>query len=132
MRSILLAGVLGLLSAQAGAGGPAAGDEVRFGIEVARKGLWQEARFRFERALQLDPQSANAYNNLGVALEQQGEFTQARQAYEKALELAPGSLYIQQNYDLFREADDKRNRKAKKRAAPSPTPAPSPSPSPQP
>ncbi len=134
MRSILLAGVLGLLSAQAGAGGPAAGDEVRFGIEVARKGLWQEARFRFERALQLDPQSANAYNNLGVALEQQGEFTQARQAYEKALELAPGSLYIQQNYDLFREADDKRNRKAKKRAAPqaTPTPTPEPAPSPQP
>ena len=134
MRSILLAGVLGLLSAQAGAGGPAAGDEVRCGIEVARKGLWQEARFRFERALQLDPQSANAYNNLGVALEQQGEFTQARQAYEKALELAPGSLYIQQNYDLFREADDKRNRKAKKRAAPqaTPTPTPEPAPSPQP
>lgn len=134
MRSILLAGVLGLLSAQAGAGGPAAGDEVRFGIDVARKGLWQEARFRFERALQIDPQSANAYNNLGVALEQQGEFTQARQAYEKALELAPGSLYIQQNYDLFREADDKRNRKAKKRAAPqaTPTPTPEPAPSPQP
>ncbi len=134
MRSILLAGVLGLLSAQAGAGGPAAGDEVRFGIEVARKGLWQEARFRFERALQLDPQSANAYNNLGVALEQQGDFARARQAYEKALELSPGSLYIQQNYDLFREADDKRNRKAKKRAAPqaTPTATPEPAPSPQP
>jgi Flp pilus assembly protein TadD len=132
MRAILLVGVLGLLAAEAGAGAPKAADELRFGIEVAKKGLWQEARFRFERALVLDPQSANAYNNLGVALEQQGEFAQARQAYEKALELAPGSLYVQQNYDLFREADDKRNRKAKKRAAPSPTPAPSPSPSPQP
>ncbi len=134
MRSILLAGLLGVLSAQAGAGGPAAGDELRFGIEVARKGLWQEARFRFERALELDPRSANAYNNLGVALEQQGDFAKARQAYEKALELAPGSLYIQQNYDLFREADDKRNRKAKKRAAPqaTPTATPEPAPSPQP
>lgn len=92
-----------------------ASDELRFGVEVARKGLWQEARFRFEKAVSLDPDNASALNNLAIALEQQGEFEQARQAYERALELKPGSLYIQQNYDLFREADDKRNRKQKKR-----------------
>ena len=62
----------------------------------------------------LDPQSAEAHNDLAVALEQQGEFARAREAFEKALKLAPGSIYIQQNYDLFREADDKRNRKKKK------------------
>jgi Flp pilus assembly protein TadD len=42
-----------------------------------------------------------------------GEFDEARKAYEKALDLKPGDLYIQQNYDLFREADDKRNRKSR-------------------
>ena len=89
-------------------------DEIAFGIEVARKGLWNEARFRFERAVALDPGSAEALNDLAVALEQQGEFARAREAFEKALKLAPGSLYIQQNYDLFRESDDKRNRKKKK------------------
>ena len=89
-------------------------DEIAFGIEVARKGLWNEARFRFERAVELNPRSAEALNDLGVALEQQGEFARAREAFEKALKIAPGSLYIQQNYDLFREADDKRNRKKKK------------------
>ncbi len=89
--------------------------ELEFGIEVARKGLWQEARFRFEKALALSPESSEALNDLAVALEQQGEFAKAREAYEKALKLKPGSLYIQQNYDLFREADDKRNRKSKKR-----------------
>lgn len=88
-------------------------DEIAFGIEVARKGLWNEARFRFERAVALDPGSAEALNDLGVALEQQGEFARSRETFEKALKLAPGSLYIQQNYDLFREADDKRNRKKK-------------------
>ena len=88
-------------------------EEIAFGIEVARKGLWNEARFRFERAVALDPKSAEALNDLGVALEQQGEFARAREAFEKALKLAPGSLYIQQNYDLFRESDDKRNRKKK-------------------
>ncbi len=92
--------------------------EVRFGLEVAKKGLWQEARFRFEKAVQLEPDNANALNNLGVALEQQGEFEQARAAYEKALALKPGDLLIQQNYDLFREADDKRNRKARKLKTP--------------
>ena len=44
-----------------------------------------------------------------------GEFAGARKAYEKALELKPEDAYIQQNYDLFREADDKRNRKNKRK-----------------
>jgi Flp pilus assembly protein TadD len=54
-------------------------------------------------------------NDLAVALEQQGEFDKARDAYEKALKLKPGTTYVQQNYDLFREADAKRNRASKKR-----------------
>lgn len=91
--------------------------QLHFGLDVAKQGLWQEARFRFERAVLLDPSNARAYNNLGVALEQQGDFAKAREAYEKALALRPGDASVQQNYDLFREADDKRNRKAKKKAS---------------
>jgi len=91
-------------------------DELAFGIEVARKGLWNEARFRFERAVALEPDRAEALNDLGVALEQQGEFAKSREAFEKALKIAPNSVYILQNYDLFREADDKRNRKKNKKA----------------
>jgi Flp pilus assembly protein TadD len=93
-------------------------EELRFGIEVAKKGLWREARFRFEKAVLLDPDDASALNNLAVALEQSGEFEEARRAYERALELRPGDIYIQQNYDLFREADDKRNRKSQRRQRP--------------
>lgn len=96
------------------AGASTSGDEVQFGIDVARRGLWREARFRFEKAVVLDPDNAAALNNLAIALEQEGEFDKARQAYERALKL-DNNLYIQQNYDLFREADDKRNRKAKKK-----------------
>jgi type IV pilus assembly protein PilF len=107
-----------LVTALVGAAGLApssSNQEVQFGIEVARKGLWQEARFRFEKALQLNPKDAAALNDLAVALEQQGDFPKARDAYEKALSLKPGDTYIQQNFDLFREADDKRNRKSKKK-----------------
>jgi tetratricopeptide (TPR) repeat protein len=63
--------------------------QINFGLKVAQKGLWQEARFRFERAVKADPQSASALNNLAVSLEQMGEFAGARKAYEKALELKP-------------------------------------------
>jgi Flp pilus assembly protein TadD len=90
-------------------------DEVQFGINAARRGLWNEARFRFEKAVSLDPDNAEALNNLAISLEQQGAFERAREAYEKALKLKPDSVYIQQNFDLFREADDKRNRKAKRK-----------------
>jgi Flp pilus assembly protein TadD len=97
---------------------PRAQDELRFGIAAAQKGLWAEARFRFERAVTLDPENAKALNDLAVALEQQGEFAKAREAYEKALKLRPQDELIQQNYDLFREADDKRSRKTKTQAKP--------------
>jgi Flp pilus assembly protein TadD len=89
--------------------------QIDFGLKVAQKGLWQEARFRFERAAQAEPGNAAALNDLAVALEQMGDFAGARRAYEKALELRPNDVYIQQNYDLFREADDKRNRKNKRK-----------------
>ena len=110
---LMVVPLLTLLLAKGAVPAASADDEIAFGIEVARKGLWNEAQFRFERAVALDPGSAEALNDLGVALEQQGQFARAREAFEKALKLAPGSLYIQQNYDLFREADDKRNRKKK-------------------
>lgn len=81
--------------------------QVAFGIEVARAGLWREAVFRFERAVEIDPTYAAAYNNLAVAYEQAGEIDKARRAYEKALELAPKNTFIRQNYDLFRELHDR-------------------------
>ncbi|HEY7409481.1 MAG TPA: tetratricopeptide repeat protein [Vicinamibacteria bacterium] len=109
------------------------GQELSFGIEAARRGLWNEARFRFEKAVALSPEDTEALNNLAVAYEQQGDFEKARATYDKALRLDPGNLYVQQNYDLFREADDKRNRKKKKppsQLQPQPQPQPQPTPEP--
>ena len=39
-----------LVAVPADAKGTTSSDEVRFGIDVARRGLWREARFRFEKA----------------------------------------------------------------------------------
>lgn len=104
-----------LLPAPLFAADKTAARQVEFGVDVAQKGMWQEARFRFERAISLDPDNAAALNDLAVSLEQVGEFDKARAAYEKALKLKPSDIYIQQNYDLFREADDKRNRKSRRK-----------------
>lgn len=85
-------------------------DQVRFGIRVAQLGLWREALTHWERAVKLDPTYAPAYNNLAIGYEQQGEFEKARAAYEKAIELNPNNTYIKQNYELFKEINDRTNK----------------------
>lgn len=85
-------------------------EQVEFGIDVARMGLWQEAIYRWEKAVELDPDNASARNNLAVAYEQSGTFDLANEEYERALELESDNLYIRQNYELFREAYERKKR----------------------
>jgi Tfp pilus assembly protein PilF len=81
--------------------------EVSFGIDVAQRGLWREAIYRWERALEIDPTYTPALNNLAVAYEHEGQLDKARKAYEKALEIDPNNLQIRQNYELFKEINDR-------------------------
>lgn len=81
--------------------------QVEFGIQVAQRGLWKEAIYRWERAAQLDPNYAAAFNNLAVAYEHEGQLAKAREAYEKALRLEPNNALVRQNYDLFKEINDR-------------------------
>jgi Tfp pilus assembly protein PilF len=81
--------------------------QVEFGIEVAQRGLWKEAIYRWERATQLDPTYVAAFNNLAVAYEREGQLEKARAAYEKALAIQPENALIRQNYDLFKEINDR-------------------------
>ena len=83
--------------------------QVEFGIAVAQRGLWREAIYRWERAVDIDPTYAEAHNNLAIGYEHEGEFDKARQSYEKAMKLAPENLQIQQNYELFKEINDRRS-----------------------
>jgi protein O-GlcNAc transferase len=85
--------------------------QVTFGITVAQQGLWREAMYRWERAAQIDPTYAAAFNNLAVAYEELGLLDKARQAYERALELEPNNESISQNYEMFKEINDRANQR---------------------
>jgi len=109
LTAVLLLVVLGAapLAADARADAKA---QVQFGIRVAQLGLWREALSHWERAVKIDPTYAPAYNNLAIGYEQQGDFEKARMAYEKALELEPNNSLIKQNYELFKEINDRTSR----------------------
>jgi Tfp pilus assembly protein PilF len=114
-RRVFTALCLCLTFASAAAAADQRGDaqkQVEFGIQVAQRGLWREAIYRWERATQLDPSYAAAYNNLAVAYEHEGQLDKARQAYEKAIELEPNNTMIRQNYDLFKEINDRAKKDA--------------------
>ena len=84
--------------------------QIEFGIAVAQRGLWREAIYRWERAAQIDPSYAAAHNNLAIAYEHEGELDKARSSYEKAIELEPNNTFIKQNYELFKEINDRTTR----------------------
>ena len=97
-----------LLVAACGCSSPRTADQqastqLRFGAKVARLGYWQEARFRFQHAVALDPGSARAHNDLAVSLEALGEFGAAFEEYKKAVSLAGNDSSIRQNYTKFAE-----------------------------
>jgi Flp pilus assembly protein TadD len=110
MRSLACAVLLALGSTGPVLAADAKGDarsQVEFGINVAQRGLWREAIFRWEKAIELDPQYAEAYNDLGIGYEHEGQLDKARIAYEKALALDPNNAQIRQNYELFKEINDR-------------------------
>ena len=89
-------------------------EQIEFGIKVAQNQLWNEALYRWQKATELDPTYAAAWNNLAVAYEHEGKFEEAKKAYEKALQLDPKNVMIRQNYDLFKEINDRTKRRAGK------------------
>jgi Tfp pilus assembly protein PilF len=87
--------------------------QVDFGVNVALRGLWREAIYRWEKAVEIDPTYAAAFNDLAVAYEHEGQLDKARKAYEKAIEIEPNNSQIRQNYELFKEINDRATQKDK-------------------
>ena len=117
MRRLIICSVVVLLALPALAVAQDRGkakEQVAFGIKIAQNNLWNEAQYRFQKAVELDPTYAAAWNNLAIAYEHDGRFEDAKKAYEQALQLDPKNLMIRQNYDLFKEINDRTKRRSGK------------------
>lgn len=77
--------------------------QIQFGVDMAKRGLWNEALFRFEQAEDIDPQNFRVWNNLAVAYEATGQFDQALEAYQRALRMQPDNRELRRNYSRFVE-----------------------------
>ena len=70
----------------------------QFAIKSAELQLWNEAIFRWQHILKIEPQNAKVHNNLGVAYEAVGKIDEAMEAYERATALEPDNRYYRFNY----------------------------------
>jgi Flp pilus assembly protein TadD len=113
LRTVVIAVILVILTPAAGLADARsdAKAQVEFGIKVAQAGLWKEATFRWEKATELDPSYAEAWNNLAIGYEYGGRFDDADAAYQKALKLDPNNVMIRTNYDLFKEIHERTTRR---------------------
>lgn len=95
---ILMAALTTLAAAPSG---ESVHEQMDFGVKAAKKGLWKEALFRWEKAVKLQPDNPRLLNNLAVAYETAGDFEKADATYRRALEADPSNRDIKQNFDLF-------------------------------
>ena len=95
-------------------------NQIQFGITAAQRGLWDEAISRWKKAVQSNPDSSAAHNNLAVAYEIKRNWDEAKKEYETALKLSPNNSHIKANFENFmknleaREEDDAKNKNEKK------------------
>jgi tetratricopeptide (TPR) repeat protein len=85
---------------------PLAADEdpqLKFGVDMAKRGLWSEALFRFRQAEESQPGNPRVLNNLAVAYEAVGLFEEALTTYQAALKADPASRELRRNYARFIE-----------------------------
>lgn len=102
LACLLAALLAGLAPGLAAAKGPA-DQQIAFGVDMARRGLWREALFRFLEAERIDPGNPRVLSNIAVAQEAVGDFDQALKYYQKAVKADPASREIKTNYARFAE-----------------------------
>jgi len=76
-------------------------DAMAFAADMAARGNWREARYRWEQILAEGVRDAKIYNNLAVAAEATGDTSLAEEHYARALELASGDPAIVDNHRRF-------------------------------
>lgn len=78
-------------------------EQLKFGVQMARRGLWSEALFRFKQARRLDPNNSRILNNMAVAYEALGHFDRALEAYQEAVRADTSNRELRRNYSRFVE-----------------------------
>ena len=118
---------LAVVSCRSGGDLSDASTQRRFGVRMAKMNLWREAMFRFRRATQIEPDNAQAHNNLAVAYEATGDFEAAAREYREALRLDRSNEHIQKNYSRHVEFIQRgKKREAKPATAATTTAVPTP------
>lgn len=67
------------------------------GITYLKLGRYQEAIAIFKKAIQLNPNSAEGYNNLAIAFTQVGEYEEAIKQYQMSIRVDPGAFKAYSN-----------------------------------
>ncbi|MEZ5332142.1 MAG: tetratricopeptide repeat protein [Thermoanaerobaculia bacterium] len=103
-KALALLAALACVPVAASAASPATfGEQMQFGVDMAKQGLWREALFRFRQASRMEPGNVRAMNNLAVAYEAVGLFDEALETYRAALAASPGDGELRRNYSQFLE-----------------------------
>ena len=102
LRWVQAAGVLALLpltvlAADDGATPQSYVDAMRFAADMAKRGNWREAKFRWEGVVRTDPENPRVLNNLAVAAEALGDWVAARENYDRAIALTRSDTIIETN-----------------------------------
>lgn len=77
--------------------------QLAFGIQMAKRGLWSEALFRFKKAEDKNPGNARILGNMAVAYEALGQFELALDCYQRALKASSANSDLRRNYSRFVE-----------------------------
>ncbi|MBN1217803.1 MAG: tetratricopeptide repeat protein [Anaerolineae bacterium] len=80
---------------------PEVAEALNKGLKAFQRGDDKRAEQLFKRALTLDPQAKEAYNNLGSIYSQREDYQQAKKMLQKALEIDPSYVFPRCNLALF-------------------------------
>lgn len=91
------------IPACASTGSQGGSSQTRSGVLAAQQDFWEEAEFRWLKALAIAALDARALNNLAVRSERAGQFEKAADYYERALRVASAAehFYIERNHRQF-------------------------------
>lgn len=77
--------------------------QLAFGVQMAKRGLWSEALFRFRQAERMRPGNPKVLNNMAVAFEALGQYEKALEYYQNAIKADPANGDLKRNYSRFVE-----------------------------